>query len=211
MGLNVDLAHMLNLGDTVECPKCGNRTSNRWGDYDIERGNPNPTPGYWELRVCCDACEHEFTVELSVTTIRTDGTSRRRIYDFPPVAPCPSCGGIKKELVNGKLIYPHRPDLAHKMFWRCADCDKSYVGCHPDTTVPLGTLADEETRRARCTAHNAFDQLWRSGLMKRREAYAWLAKALELPPEECHISWFGAETCERVTKLAQDRFSLGRR
>lgn len=130
----------------------------------------------------------------------------------PPNDPCPSCGGTSKELVDGSVIYPHRPDLFHKAFWRCPDCEKSYVGCHPDTTVPMGTLADEETRKARGAAHAAFDRLWKKedgGFMKRKEAYAWLAEVMGLEPKVCHISWFDADTSNYAAELSKNRFELG--
>lgn len=65
------------------------------------------------------------------------------------------------ELVTGKEIYPHRPDLYPKKFWRCRPCT-AYVGCHKpnagygDGTRPLGRLANAELRAAKSAAHAAF-------------------------------------------------------
>lgn len=108
-------------------------------------------------------------------------------------------------LVTGKEIYPHRPDLHKKRFWLCAECD-AYCGCHPGSTKPLGTPANEVTRKARSSAHNMFDILWRSGRVTRSEAYAWLAQQLELPTHLCHIGMFDAETCWRVVELSKANF-----
>lgn len=106
------------------------------------------------------------------------------------------------ELVGGLDIYPHRPDLAHKWFYRCLPCS-AYVGCHPGTKKPLGRLANEQLRRAKNRAHAAFDPLWKNGPMKRGDAYHWLAKRLEIPVKACHIGMFDEETCLRVVEVCE--------
>jgi hypothetical protein len=115
---------------------------------------------------------------------------------------CPYCGGAS-ELVGGDRIYPRRPDLHAKRFYLCAPCD-AYVGCHNGTTNPLGRLADRRLRAAKIRAHEAFDPLWKSNVMTRAEAYAWLAKTLGIPPEKCHVGVFDVETCERVVDVCGD-------
>lgn len=108
------------------------------------------------------------------------------------------------ELVDGTVIYPDRPDLHHKRFWRCDPCE-AHVGCHDpnprfgyDGTQPLGRLANEGLRRAKNRAHALFDPLWRSGRMTRVQAYAWLAKKLGIAVEACHIGEFDEAMCLRV-------------
>jgi ssDNA-binding Zn-finger/Zn-ribbon topoisomerase 1 len=76
------------------------------------------------------------------------------------------------------------------------DCDYTH-GAHPDG-APMGSPADKETRQARRRAHAAFDTLWQSGGMKRREAYRWMQEALGLSEDEAHIAKFDAETCEQL-------------
>lgn len=84
----------------------------------------------------------------------------------------------------------------------CADCG-AYVGLHPFTSIPLGTLADASTRDARKRAKAAFNPLWQGHRMTRAEAYAWLANSLGLPSVDvCHIGWFDAATCKRVVDAA---------
>lgn len=112
---------------------------------------------------------------------------------------CPYCCG-EAELVTGQAIYPHRPDLAHKRFYRCHSCD-AYVGCHPGTTKPLGRLANASLRQAKQRAHKSFDPLWKTGRMKRGQAYAWLAQQLGIPKQDCHIGMFDEDTCERVVRI----------
>lgn len=127
---------------------------------------------------------------------------------------CPYCDR-KAELVPGLVIYPHRPDLAYKSFWRCEPCG-AHVGCHPqankrgkggigDGTVPLGRLANAELRRAKQAAHAAFDPLWRSREMSRRDAYAWLAGALGISPDNCHIGMFDVDGCRAVVSAVNAR------
>lgn len=123
---------------------------------------------------------------------------------------CPYCGQ-QSNLVGGDVIYPHRSDLHSLMFWQCAPCD-AYVGCHKrgatvlvnkrqvrsDGTLPLGRLADAQLRKAKSAAHAAFDPLWRSGEMTRREAYAWLATTLGLSSDKCHIGMMDVDACQAV-------------
>lgn len=106
--------------------------------------------------------------------------------------------------MTGKDVYPHRPDLYGKMFWVCLP-HNAYVGCHPGTTNPLGTLATKETREARKRAHEAFDALWKSKGMTRLRAYGALAVHLGLPVSKTHIGSFDAETCEKVVSWVRGR------
>lgn len=62
--------------------------------------------------------------------------------------------------------------------------------------------------RARMDAHGSFDMLWKGGSMSRSEAYRWLADQLDLAPEDCHIGFFDAETCDRVRRLCDKRIFM---
>lgn len=108
------------------------------------------------------------------------------------------------ELVTGETIYPQRPDLHDRYFWLCRR-DGNYVGCHPGTKRALGTPADYATRLARSSAHYHFDLLWRSGVMKRAEAYAALAEHLGIPVGLCHVGSFDRERCWEVRRWAAAR------
>lgn len=112
---------------------------------------------------------------------------------------CPYCGAPSR-LVTGRQIYPHRTDLRNKQFYQCAPCD-AFVGCHPGTLQPLGTLANATLRQARMAAHQAFDPLWRSSSRSRSSAYRWLAQQLGVAYEDCHIGMFDMQTCVRVIQL----------
>lgn len=114
---------------------------------------------------------------------------------------CPYCNDKDVPMVTGKEIYPHRKDLWKKKFFRCEPC-KAYVGCHRDGR-PLGRLANRYLRRWKIKAHEVFDPLWKSGEMKRQEAYNWLAEKLGIPVEECHMGMFDSDMCKRVYVLMQ--------
>jgi hypothetical protein len=120
---------------------------------------------------------------------------------------CDYCGNPAL-LVSGSAIYPHRPDLKHLQFWNCEPCG-AYVGCHKNSPrhVPLGRLANEELRTWKKQAHANFDPLWKTGLMKRRAAYAWLAEQMKLDFKSCHIGMFNVGQCKDVVRITKSRES----
>lgn len=120
---------------------------------------------------------------------------------------CPYCGERAK-LVTGKDLYPHRPDLYAKPFYACLPCD-AYVGCHEGTTNPLGRLANFELRKAKMAAHAVFDPIWRSGTMRRTQAYQWLAGELGIDPKDCHIGMFDVDACRRVVDICRNQCQKG--
>lgn len=116
---------------------------------------------------------------------------------------CPYCGH-EAVLVSGEMLYPHRPDLYDKPFYRCAPCG-AHVGCHPGTTNPLGRLANAELRKAKMDAHAAFDPLWKGKKRARRQAYAWLAHELGIDVSRCHIGEFDVAQCRRVVAICTQK------
>lgn len=115
---------------------------------------------------------------------------------------CAICGGVASAVLSSAAaLYPKRPDLHHLKCYICP-CGAS-VGCHKDTDRPLGNTADAATKRARNRAHAAFDPIWRNGWKKRSQAYAWLAKLLEIPKAQCHIGLFNVEQCDQVVQHAE--------
>lgn len=115
---------------------------------------------------------------------------------------CPYCGGGVK-LVPSSVVYPHYK--GNKKVWVCENypkCD-AYVGCHPNTEIPLGRLADKRLRTLKSEAHKQFDPLWKSGYMTRDKAYKWLAKELNLTSRECHIGKFDNHMCNKVIEICR--------
>jgi Fe-S cluster biosynthesis and repair protein YggX len=116
----------------------------------------------------------------------------------------------RAEKVDAVRVYPHRPDLAGKKLWMCVPCD-AWVGCHRGTTKPLGRLADAELRKAKQSAHAAFDRLWKAKAQRdgipygkaRGQGYAWLSQAMGVPPKKCHIGMFDVDQCCSVVELCR--------
>lgn len=71
----------------------------------------------------------------------------------------------------------------------------------------MGTLANAELRAKRKAAHRALDRLWKSGMMRRPEAYRLLQLYLGLPEEEAHIAKFSLRRCEEVAAFCNGFFS----
>lgn len=128
---------------------------------------------------------------------------------------CPYCRSVS-EKVHGGMIYQHRPDLAHKTFYRCEPCS-AWVGCHPGTAVPLGRLANAELRAAKSAVHAAFDPLWKAKMRKencskheaRGKGYQWLASQLGIEAKDCHIGMFDVGLCERAVAACRPNITTG--
>jgi len=119
-----------------------------------------------------------------------------RISDrLPAPTQCPYCSG-EVRLVNNSRFYGGR-EYGWPLAYACR-CG-ARVGCHPKSTVPLGTLADAATMEARRQAHVAFDPYWQNkGPGMRGKAYRALGKALGI--EKAHISWMDIDQCRRVVE-----------
>lgn len=111
------------------------------------------------------------------------------------------CGECKRicDLVTGKEIYPHRKDLHSKKFYKCSEhrCG-AYVGCHPNSEIPLGTPAGYETRKIRHEVHAALDPIWMSKIMTRKGVYSKLAWCLGIERDDCHVGMFDFAMCQRA-------------
>lgn len=111
---------------------------------------------------------------------------------------CPVCR-LPGALRNARQVYGRDIQKGGKgaLIWCCEACD-TRVGCHPRTKVPLGSMADAETRAWRKAAHAAFDPLWRNRSMRRSAAYALLADCIGTPQDQTHIGLFDVDRCKQV-------------
>lgn len=117
---------------------------------------------------------------------------------------CPECNSIA-ELKRRKLITGNNDD--NEWVWVCKHypkCD-TYVGCHPSTFRPLGTMAGYNLRQLRWRAHKSLDTSWRGGHMTRSEAYEELALALGVEEKDAHIGMLNKEQCEKVVEVFDNR------
>lgn len=115
---------------------------------------------------------------------------------------CNCCGKESVVLKSNTYIYG-KPFGNWPWVYICEGCG-SYVGIHPFTNIPLGTLADTATREARKVCKAPFEALHNTGKMNRNDAYSALADKLSIPLRECHFGWFDADMCKRAAKAAKE-------
>lgn len=119
---------------------------------------------------------------------------------LPAPEVCPHCGG-KVEVVGNAEIYGGKPMGEWPWAYLCRDCG-AYVGMHPYTPIPLGTLATEALRRARVQAKQPFETWRTTRNIDRTQAYATLAGKMGIPVEECHFGWFDQARCDQAKTIA---------
>lgn len=129
--------------------------------------------------------------------------SRRALKRVKNPLPVPSicryCGGCV-ELVSNSEIYNGREYGEWPYAYLCTDC-KAYVGLHPDTDIPLGTLAALQLRKDRNTAKDAFHRVKEQRGFSRSLAYQWLAGKMGIEVDVCHFGWFDQDECARALAL----------
>lgn len=113
---------------------------------------------------------------------------------------CPYCFNDAL-LRKGELI----PDFignfhSQKYYWICFNCN-AWVGCHKNTKIPYGRLANKSLRSLRRELHHIFDTIWKSGSLTRSGAYSWLADKLSFPIRECHIGLFNEDICTQAISI----------
>ena len=118
-----------------------------------------------------------------------------RVKDPAPIPQeCPNCGE-SVEIVHHNDVYG-RAYGSWPWMYKCTSliCD-SYVGMHPYTNIPLGTLADEPTRDARRRTKKLFHQYLDKYGLTRSEGYINLAGAMGRPKSEVHFGMFEIADC----------------
>ena len=105
----------------------------------------------------------------------------------PPL--CPVCRD-PSIAVTGEAIYPHRPDLYRRRFFRCQTHTDYYVGTHRKSGEALGVLANKEHRRLKILCHRYFDPHWKERGNDRSALYQRLSDEMGISLEECHFGMF---------------------
>lgn len=130
---------------------------------------------------------------------------RRVKNPLPAPDNCRYCGpstpvfiGHHAEVYNGRS-YGEWPYV-----YLCESCG-AYVGLHPFTDIPLGTLADAQLRDARKKHKTVFHEVMQAAGMDRRQAYRWLAGELGIQVGACHWGWFEIEDCVKAGAICQAR------
>lgn len=109
------------------------------------------------------------------------------------------------------VVYTSNAEIYGKEYgtgkcYLCRNC-RAFVGVHPGTDTPLGTLANEELREWRKEAHFWFDRIWKkpTRITTRYNAYEYLARKMGLPREETHIGMFEIEQCKKVIEFSKEK------
>lgn len=121
---------------------------------------------------------------------------------IPVPSECPHCAGTDIEICKNSRIY--RGQEYGKWPWvvLCNDC-YAYVGLHPFTGIPLGTLADRRTRDARKQSKKRFIAWQEEHGMDRNDAYRLLAQEMKVPYKECHFAWFSVNQCNQAEQAVE--------
>lgn len=112
---------------------------------------------------------------------------------------CRYCGH-EVSLVRNSAIYNGRSYGDWPYAYLCQGC-RAYVGLHPDTDIPLGTLADDRLRAARNHSKAKFHDHMKTVGLGRTAAYKWLAAQMGIEVGICHFGWFEADDCAHVVKI----------
>lgn len=95
--------------------------------------------------------------------------------------------------------------------WWCQPCE-AFVGCHNGGYLPKGRVAKAPLRKLKIEAHALFDRLWKAAIElrgwsqhdARKAAYQWLAEAMGLSVELCHIGMFDEDQTRQVIEICND-------
>lgn len=118
---------------------------------------------------------------------------------LPPPTECPCCKGPVR-LVSNSEIYNGREYGEWPYMYYCKLCD-AYVGLHPATDIPLGTMATKVGREARKSSKTVFHKLMEVTGKSRADMYAWLADKMGMTRGECHFGWFDEQSCARAEAI----------
>jgi len=126
-------------------------------------------------------------------------TNKRKGFDIPGMKHmrCPYCGSAVHFRSADGIYKSNNGNAKLYVCSKYPSCD-SYVRVHPGTMTPVGSLANAKLRAIRVTAHKHFDKLHETGLMTKKEAYAWLAFMLQSPMSQAHIGYQSEYYCNRI-------------
>lgn len=132
---------------------------------------------------------------------RFSKSAERRVKDRLSIPEtCPHCGGAVR-FANNSEVYG-QPYGEWPWLYLCErDSCRAYVGTHPYTKLPVGTLATADIRAARVKAKTQFNLLWQAGHMSRTDAYSWLAATMNIPVAATHFGWFDVAQCNEAQRV----------
>lgn len=119
---------------------------------------------------------------------------KRVKHAIPPPESCRYCDG-KVQLTSNAEVYQGREHGDWPYIYLCKPCN-AYVGLHPNTDIPLGTMANKELRELRKVKKLIFIELSKDKGWSRNQAYHWLSERMSVKPIHCHWGLFGVDDCE---------------
>lgn len=108
---------------------------------------------------------------------------------------CPYCKN-EAQWVDNSVVYGRRYGKSYMCYY-CKPCD-AYVGCHNNTTRPLGTMANKELRDWRMKVHAHIDPVWKYGKKSRGAVYAILKENFG---RQIHVGESDIETCKQILSI----------
>lgn len=120
---------------------------------------------------------------------------------IPAPKSCPYCPSTDITIKENSAVYG-RTYGEWPWIYICLGCS-AYVGMHPYTNIPLGTLADKSTREARKRSKDVFHNAMNKLGFSRGDMYAALANEMGISVGECHFGWFNVAQCNQAQKCVE--------
>ncbi|QTL40559.1 zinc-finger-containing protein [Xenorhabdus budapestensis] len=127
----------------------------------------------------------------------------QRVNDQLPIpTKCHYCHGLVTIAHHEEVFGRIHNNNKWPWLYLCASCG-ARVGMHPYTDIPLGYLADKQTRIARKDSKEKFERMRQIINWERADAYRWLAWQLGISFNKCHFGWFDTEMCEKAANICR--------
>lgn len=121
-------------------------------------------------------------------------------YITPPICPC----GGKVVIKTHREFYGRSySDWPYLYVCECGN----HVGIHPETNIPLGTLADDITRDARMICKKPFLKVCEK--IGKSIAYKELANYMGISTDDCHFGLFTVNQCLQAKRWSMDKLENG--
>ena len=115
---------------------------------------------------------------------------------------------MKYDLTCADCGSPMKPRMSkYRTFYGCSRYPvcKGAISCDKEGK-PLGIPANKGLRDLRRRTHEAFDRLWKCGVVRNRSAaYRWLQIQLKLNPKDAHIAMLDKDQCDHVIRAVEKK------
>lgn len=107
---------------------------------------------------------------------------------------------MKCNICGGNVIYKRSKKYQSGYCYQCVDCKAEVGTFKKDKDIPMGQLADFETRVKRIQVHRLFDRFWRSQ-RTRTIKYRQLAQEMGIEETKCHFAKMSKEELEKAEQI----------